>query len=546
MRTIDVLTAIPNDMRGTFVVLMMAILLASPALAAGGAIEENTTWSGQISLTENTTISGNSTLIVDGDITTTSDHTITVESGSTLDLNGATLQGLVTYKLKINNSATVVVPVSSMGSTGNVKIKFNEEVAVWANLNITIGGTKEVNVTGMEITMPADLSGGNVTIEFTHPWQDLHISEIQLSDGSSQSIVSPEELSGEGIQLISESDSALWHLIVKGTLTVTNSELIGGEIICEGSCTIIGSTLTSSGPIEISNSGTMGLADSTLTGSRTDEDIIAHDSAMITWTNSTGTGGIVDNWIRLLSSREFLVDVPEAIVTTTGIGYFAKNSTGDRLDCSAITPDDCDGHISIANSKLERIVEWQDGNGIYGTEQASANISIETIWGKFSTTVALIPHANEVQINIPLPHVTITSVEPADDQGDANFSLGVQIHVANSGATDATVRIECFVDGEYADIAPSTPTISVAAGGAAMVPVNWRNSAGDDVVLDCKLIIPTQFKSGDFVGTNVSTSSTPVTWEAVDDEGSNLFYPILIAVIIAIGGGVVIMRNRSS
>jgi hypothetical protein len=79
-----------------------------------------------------------------------------------------------------------------------------------------------------------------------------------------------------------------------------------------------------------------------------------------------------------------------------------------------------------------------------------------------------------------------------------------------------------------------------------MVPVNWRNSAGDDVVLDCKLIIPTQFKSGDFVGTNASTSSTPVTWEAVDDDGSNLFYPILIAVIIAIGGGVVIMRNRSS
>ena len=546
MRTIDVLTAIPNDMRGTFVVLMMAILLASPALATGGAIEENTTWSGQISLTENTTISGNSTLIVDGDITTTSDHTITVESGSTLDLNGATLQGLVTYKLKINDSATVVVPVSSMGPTGNVKIKFSEEVAGWANLNITIDGNTEVNVTGMEITMPANLSGDNVTIELAHQYQYIHISEIQLSDGSSQSIVNPEELSGEEIQLITESDSALWHLIVKGTLTVTNSVLIGGDIICEGSCTIIGSNLTSSGPIEISNSGTLDLTDSTLTGSRTDEDIIAHDSAMITWTNSTGTGGIVDNWIRLLSSREFLVDVPEAIVTTTGIGYFAKNSTGDRLDCSAITPADCDGRISIANSKLERIVEWQDGNGVYGTEQASANISIETIWGKFSTTVALIPHANEVLINIPLPHVKITSVEPADNRGDANFSLGVQIHVANSGATDATVRIECFVDGEYADISPSTPTISVAASGAAMVPVNWRNSAGDDVVLDCKLIIPTQFKSGDFVGTNASTSSTPVTWEAVDDDGSNLFYPILIAVIIAIGGGVVIMRNRSS
>jgi hypothetical protein len=533
-------------MRRTFVIMMMALLVASPALADGGDVDDNTTWSGQISLTENTTISGNSTLTVDGDITTTSDHTITIESGSTLDLNGATLQGLATYKLKVNNSATVVVPVSSMSASGNVKIKFSEEVTSWASLNITIDGSTEINVTGMEITVAANLSGDNITIEFVHPWQDIHISDIQLSDGSSQSIVSPEQLSGEGIQLISESDSALWHLIVKGTLIITNSEVIGGDIICEGICTISGSTFTSSGPIEIADSGSLSLTDSALTGSRTDEDIIAHDSAMITWTNSTGTGGVVDNWIRLLSSREFLVDVPEAIVTTTGIGYFAKNATGDRLDCGVTTPEDCDGHISIANSKLERIVEWQNGGGVYGTEQASANISVETIWGEFSTTVALIPHANEVQINIPLPHVTITSVEPAEDKGEANFSLGVQIHVANSGATDAAVRIECFVDGEYADIAPSTPTISVAAGGAAMVPVNWRNSVGEDVVLDCKLIIPSQFHSGDFVGTNASTSSTPVTWEAVDDDGSNLFYPILIAVIIAIGGGVVIMRNRSS
>ena len=526
--------------------MMMAILVASPALAAGGAIEENTPWSGQISLTENTTISGNSTLTVTGDITTTSDHTITVESGSTLDLDGATLQGLATYKLKVNKSATLVVPVSSMSSSGNVKIKFSEEVASWTSLNITIDGNTEVNVTGMEITLPADLSGDNITIEFDHLWQVIHISEIQLSDGPSQSIASLEDLSGEGINLISDSDSALWHLIVKGTLIITNSELIGGEIICEGVCTISGSTLISSGPIEISDSASLTLTDSALTGSRTDEDIIAHDSAIITWTNSTGTGGEVDNWIRLLSSREFLVSVPEAIVTTTGIGYFAKNATGDRLDCSAIAFEDCDGRISIANSELERIVEWQNGNGVYGTEQASANISVQTIWGEFSTDVALIPHVNELLIVIPLPQVAITSIEPAADKGDANFSLGVQIHLENTGAADASVRLECFVDGEYADIAPSTPTINVAAGGVAMVPVNWRNSVGDDVILDCKLIIPVQFWSGDFVGTNVSTSSTPVTWEAVDDEGSNLFYPILIGVIIAIGGGVVITRNRSS
>ena len=88
--------------------MIMAILLVSPALAAGGSIEDDTTWSGQISLTENTTVSGNSTLTVTGDITTTSDHTITVESGSTLDLDGATLQGIVTYKLKINNSASTI------------------------------------------------------------------------------------------------------------------------------------------------------------------------------------------------------------------------------------------------------------------------------------------------------------------------------------------------------------------------------------------------------------------------------------------------------
>ena len=254
---------------------------------------------------------------------------------------------------------------------------------------------------------------------------------------------------------------------------------------------------------------------------------------------------MVDNWIRLLSTREFLVSVPEAIVTTTGIGYFSNNATGDRLDCSVTTPDDCDGRISIASSKLHRIVEWQDGDGVYQTESASANITVETIWGEFSTSVAVIPHTNELLIDIPLPKVSITSVEPAEDKGDANFSLGVQIHLENTGVADASVRIECFVDGEYADIAPSTPTISVAAGDVAMVPVNWRNGVGEEVLLECNLIIPTQFQSSDLVGNNATTSSTPVAWEAVDDQGSNLFYPILIAIIIAIGGGVVVMRNRS-
>ena len=525
--------------------MIMAILLVSPALAAGGTIEDDTTWSGQISLTENTTVSGNSTLTVTGDITTTSDHTITVESGSTLDLDGATLQGIVTYKLKINNSASTIVPADNLGGDGNIKIKFSEEVADWASLNITIDGSTEAGVTGTEITMPADFSGDNVTIDFTHPWQDIHIAEIILSSGSMQSVVAAEELSGEGVQLISESDSALWHLIVKGTLHVTNSNIIGGEIICEGTCMISDSILTSSGPIEITDSAALTISDSTMTGSRTDEDIIAHDSATITWTNSTGTGGIVDNWIRLLSTREFLVSVPEAIVSTTGIGYFSNNATGDRLDCSATAPEECDGRISIANTKLHRIVEWQDGNGVYQKESASANIAVETIWGEFSTNVAVIPHTNELLIDIPLPKVSITSVEPAEDKGEANFSLGVQIHLANTGVVDASVRIECFVDGEYADIAPSTPTISVAAGDVAMVPVNWRNSVGEDVLLECNLIIPPQFQSSDLVGSNATTSSTPVTWEAVDDQGSNLFYPILIAIIIAIGGGVVVMRNRS-
>ena len=59
--------------------------------------------------------------------------------------------------------------------------------------------------------------------------------------------------------------------------------------------------MTSTGPIEVF--GSISVTDSSLSGGITDEDIIVWDDAGIEWVNSVGTGGDIDNWVNILTTR---------------------------------------------------------------------------------------------------------------------------------------------------------------------------------------------------------------------------------------------------
>ena len=82
----------------------------------------------------------------------------------------------------------------------------------------------------------------------------------------------------------------------QGTLIVSGS-VFGAGITCHGICSLDGVNMSSTGPIEVF--GEISVVDSTLNGGISDEDIIIWDDAEITWTNSTGTGDMTDNWVNI-------------------------------------------------------------------------------------------------------------------------------------------------------------------------------------------------------------------------------------------------------
>ena len=139
-----------------------------------------------------------------------------------------------------------------------------------------------------------------------------------------------------------------------------------------------GATATGSAPIHVTDSGSLSVDESMIQGSRTDEDIIVHDTGDITYTESSGTGGFTDAWIRLLSQRALHTNSGNITVHATGLGYYG--STVDNITNEA-------GHVNYALSEHARIVEWMDGDGVYHKEDAEILLTLSSSWGNYQTTI---------------------------------------------------------------------------------------------------------------------------------------------------------------
>ena len=202
-------------------------------------------------------------------------------------------------------------------------------------MNITVGSDSYEVVNTSEISMNVDLSESEIEANFLfNPFQEIRIVEVVVEpDIGGAEFFTPSDLSGEGTSIVSASDDAQWHVINYGDLSMSGSHLFSGSITCYGTCDIMDSTLTSSSPVEVMDNGSLDVEGTTFTGSRTWEDVLVHDKGEITWTNNVGTGGDVDHWVRILSSREVLVSNPNIIVDSQGVGYYSKTNAGDRVDC---------------------------------------------------------------------------------------------------------------------------------------------------------------------------------------------------------------------
>ncbi len=535
-------------------ILMSALMLGLSVLplvsGVGGNISENTVWTNE-TVTEDTTIEPGSILTIDENLTFNGTYTITVEQGATLIFNHVNVNGLDQKHLKLNATSTLLIPSENTDGTGTVTIRFHQSIYYSVDMNITVGNDSYEVVNTSEISMNVDLSESTIEANFLfNPFQEIRIVEVVVEpDIGGAEFFAPSDLSGEGTSIVSASDDAQWHVINYGDLSISGSHLFSGSITCYGTCDITDSTLTSSSPVEVMDNGSLDVEGTTFTGSRTWEDVLVHDKGEITWTNNVGTGGDVDHWVRILSSREVLVSNSNIIIDSQGIGYYGKANAGDRVDCKGSPVPVCDGIVDLAGLGFEgrtnRMVEWVNGDGVYGIEQATIYAYMDTIWGNFSQIISPVPHENQITVDIPLPLVEITAIEPAEKESVIDTSLGVQIKLVNTGIADANVRIQCFVGDEDAYILPSTPTVMVPAGEEAMVPVNWRMAVEGESVLSCSLIIPTEYEGTTTLGTTDLVSASQVEWEPREEGTPNLFFPILIALIIGIAVAAIVARNRS-
>ncbi len=143
---------------------------------------------------------------------------------------------------------------------------------------------------------------------------------------------------------------------------------------CEALCQFDSAELVGSAPVDAATTATVSVIDSLISGSRTDEDIILHDEASIVYTNSQGTGGTTDAWIRLLSERTLTTNIPNGSLDIYDLGWGAA-------DWNDLT--DENGDIVLvdqgATNEHKRIVAWMDGNGVEHQEDASITLSLSLI-----------------------------------------------------------------------------------------------------------------------------------------------------------------------
>ena len=491
-------------------------------------------------LSGNYTVKDGATWTVSGNYDVADDTSIVVEDGSTMVISGS-MNASSPPQLNLDSPSTVIVPIGNLGENGMMRIIFAEEIIF--NMTIEVDGISTENWTGTEFDWTGNMDVDNITLNVSHStFQVVAISEILLSpEGSTPETRTPDELSGEGISISIPDRTKAWSIDIQGTLIVTGS-VFGAEISCSGTCTLNGAQMISTSPIDVT--GSISVTDSTFSHIRSDEDILAWDSASVTWINSTGTGGETDNWVNVLTTRT--IGVQNGYVGFYGyeMGYSSTNTSliGDN---NTFDPANMgDDIIEIANSKKDRIVSWQDGDGVLHTETASGKIILSTPWGIYEHMISDLPKVNHFDVELDLPQLSFDSLIASDDENDVNSRLGVMATITNSGNAAANILLDCTANDTDANVGTTVP-YPVAAGETIEIPMNWDSAAEGDFALECSIFVPYHFYGYEIVNANSGTATTEsVSWSEVEDNSSNLFLPIAIGIVVAIILYVAVARKK--
>ena len=525
-------------MRSAF--LITILLLASLIEVSAEDINSDVEWADGGNISGLTTVKSGSSLTITGDYIVEDNASFVIEEGAELIISG-NVSSITPSKLVLDGWSNITVPVDNSGPNGTIRLIFHNDIT-WP-LQFTIDNQIFENWTGTVFDWNGSLEVEEVIISISHPiYQVVAIDEIQVSpQANTPFILQPEDLSGDGLSVVTEYENHAWSIINNGQLTINSAIVIGPSIDCSANCSITDSTLEGTGPIDVT--GALIISGSSLSGSLSGEDIIVWNQASLTWIDSNGTGGFVDNWINILTTRTVGVQSSNITFSPTDLGYNSV-ALGTLGDCSYSlqgSPECTDKIIDFGPYEHTRLVRWQDGDGNIHTESASGIASISTIWGDYETTIESIPLTNHFDVEIDLPKIEVLSIVESDSKGVTNKRLGVMVTVENSGTAPANIFLECTSNGEEVNIGLTIKTL-IEAGETVEIPINWDEAFEGSKILDCGVHVPDSFEGLD-VGSGATVASGTVVWAEAEDEGGNYAVPIVIG--LAIGGVMYFIATKS-
>lgn len=540
-------------MRRVFLIIIMLMLTSLSTLTTVSSepqtdgsiktISSSEIWASDGPLDGDVIVSSGSVLTVNGDITVADQSSILIEEGGVLELNGKLVGENLNAVLRVANESVLVADFGSLTGPGQLIINFDQYVTVDQYCNVTIGG-ELTNISGQskaEIDVTFDGNPFNVTFDI-YSFILPEISTIQSRDvnGAIQTILAQDiNQTGSGIVW---KGGASFDVTIEGTMRSAGGEFQGADITCAGECILQNSTLIGSAPINVNNGTSLTAETSSILGSRTDEDIVLHDSAVINYDTNTmiGTGGYTDAWIRLLSQRVIQTNLMDAGATVhfEGIGWYGDN--GDNIL-------DENGRVDIGTTEARRIIEWVDGNGVYGSEDSEVLITLNggvTTWSEgYDVLIDPAPSTPYHEVSIDLPFVSIDSVVAEDTSGTANKGLGVMVTVSNTGDAPVKTNIRCYEGNDLADT--TTLLVSLDVDETKKIPTTWWANASGSKALTCKALVPTGFNS---LATTLTSSSGATSSEisfkdAEETEDAPIILYGVLLVFILIGTAVFTKRS---
>ena len=496
-------------------------------------ISADETWNDTYTMSGNIIVENGATLTIEGEVTLSTNNAITVQENATLALSGSLIGEDLDSGLAVMNNTQLHLNFGDLAETGQLRVDFDQTIPSSAMFNMSIG-EQTADAAGTDhIFIDIPLNGTDLVADFDIYYAfEIQILSIQaLHSGSGESpILLANEINQTNGSLM--WNSASFNLEVLGTLLLDGATIYGADITCSHVCNIQSSSIIGSAPIDVSDGSSITVNESSILGSRTDEDIIVHDLAQITYTNNQGTGGYTDGWIRLLSQRQIQTNSANITVHQTGIGY--GSSVRDDIT-------DVNGMVDIGGSEWKRIVEWVDQNGVYHSENGELTLTLSSGWGDFTTTVPA-PHTPTAVIDVPLPYIEVVSIDAEDTTAEVNKKIGAMVTVRNTGSASATVNIWCYVGDNLTET--TALTTSLAPGEEKELPVSWWANTDGAQILNCKTLIPNILSSIAEDITNVEGgNSQEVGWyigEETEDQPL-IVYGILV-VLIAIGSILVARR----